>query len=100
MKLSVRSSGFSAGRRENAEFFTVPEAGCTGERSVHASRNWAWARPVEGLLVHTDTVFRRARDSLLSALLGDKADGEATAELSLGTRIVVTLLALGIATLI
>lgn len=67
---------------------------------MHASRNWAWARPVEGLLVHTDTVFRPARDSLLSALLGDKADGEATAELSLSTRIVVTLLALGIATLI
>ena len=47
----------------------------------------------------TDTLFRRARDGLLSALLGS-AENDGAPGLSLGARVVVTLFALGVATLI
>lgn len=47
--------------------------------------------------MNAGTVFRRARDSLLSALLGS---GESAVGLSLGTRVLVTLIALAVATLI
>lgn len=49
--------------------------------------------------MHADTLFRRAHDSLLSALLGS-AENDGAPGLSLGARVVVTLLALGMATLI
>jgi len=55
---------------------------------------------VKGSRVDTGTVFRRARDSVLSALLGNSADGDGAGGLSLGARILVTLLALVVATLI
>jgi len=48
----------------------------------------------------TGAVFRRAREGVLSALLGSRADGEGAAGLSVGVRFVVTLLSLGLATLI
>ena len=47
----------------------------------------------------TGTVFRRARDGVLSALLGS-ADDQGAPGLSLGVRLLVTLLALAVATLI
>lgn len=48
----------------------------------------------------TGTVFRRARASVVSALLDTSSDREGAAGLSLGARFVVTLVALGVATLI
>ena len=54
---------------------------------------------VEGPRVNTGTVFHRARASVLSALLGS-ADADRGSGLTLGARAMVTLLALGVATLI
>jgi two-component sensor histidine kinase len=49
--------------------------------------------------VETGTLFHRARAAVLSALLGSGADAERTG-LGLGARFIVTILSLGIATLI
>jgi len=50
--------------------------------------------------VDTGTVFQRARDSLLSALLGSRAESDGASGLSLAGRSGVTIVAVGAATLI
>lgn len=71
---------------------------CVLRHDVHPSPGRGLGRAVEGPTVDTSTVFRRARESVLSALLGTSPNG--AGGLGLGARFVVTLLALGMATLV
>src|SRR5579862_3286247 len=119
MKLSSGSRDFTRRRRGNgARAHSSWDRGRPARRSCRlrrrarsqdeccVTRHYVHPSPkrggmgVEGLRVDTGTIFRRARDGVLSALLGSHADSAAKTGLSLGARFVVTLLALAAATLI